>query len=143
MFPASQNNLKLAFFFFFRDLGSGSSLSFSRLFYDEHWSKHRVVTCLDWSPQVSSTFLRRSLSGRMLNQLFLITAAFYIDISLPLNSPASILSCSSPRITTTKMLHMNRMVLLLCGTSNLRRRHQNTSFIVRYLLPLHMVSPIV
>uniref|UniRef100_A0A3Q3RY11 Dynein cytoplasmic 1 intermediate chain 1 n=1 Tax=Mastacembelus armatus TaxID=205130 RepID=A0A3Q3RY11_9TELE len=29
----------------------GSSLSFSRLFYDEHWSKHRVVTCLDWSPQ--------------------------------------------------------------------------------------------
>ncbi|XP_069373033.1 cytoplasmic dynein 1 intermediate chain 1 isoform X9 [Paralichthys olivaceus] len=33
------------------DSGSGSSLSFSRLFYDEHWSKHRVVTCLDWSPQ--------------------------------------------------------------------------------------------
>ncbi|KAK9526986.1 hypothetical protein VZT92_015652 [Zoarces viviparus] len=31
--------------------GSGSSLSFSRLFYDEHWSKHRVITCLDWSPQ--------------------------------------------------------------------------------------------
>ncbi|XP_075961946.1 dynein cytoplasmic 1 intermediate chain 1a isoform X4 [Anarhichas minor] len=33
------------------DSGSGSSLSFSRLFYDEHWSKHRVITCLDWSPQ--------------------------------------------------------------------------------------------
>ncbi|XP_051245523.1 cytoplasmic dynein 1 intermediate chain 1 isoform X3 [Dicentrarchus labrax] len=33
------------------DLGSGSSLSFSRLFYDEHWSKHRVITCLDWSLQ--------------------------------------------------------------------------------------------
>ncbi|XP_014851435.1 PREDICTED: cytoplasmic dynein 1 intermediate chain 1-like, partial [Poecilia mexicana] len=33
------------------DLGSGSSLSFCRLFYDEHWSKHRVITCLDWSPQ--------------------------------------------------------------------------------------------
>uniref|UniRef100_A0A8C5HZC0 Cytoplasmic dynein 1 intermediate chain 1 n=1 Tax=Gouania willdenowi TaxID=441366 RepID=A0A8C5HZC0_GOUWI len=33
------------------DSGSGSSLSFSRLFYDEHWSKHRVVTCLDWSNQ--------------------------------------------------------------------------------------------
>uniref|UniRef100_A0AAQ5ZX99 Cytoplasmic dynein 1 intermediate chain 1 n=1 Tax=Amphiprion ocellaris TaxID=80972 RepID=A0AAQ5ZX99_AMPOC len=29
----------------------GRSLSFSRLFYDEHWSKHRVITCLDWSPQ--------------------------------------------------------------------------------------------
>ncbi|KAG7500878.1 cytoplasmic dynein 1 intermediate chain 1 isoform X5 [Solea senegalensis] len=33
------------------DSGSGSSLSCSRLFYDEHWSKHRVITCLDWSPQ--------------------------------------------------------------------------------------------
>uniref|UniRef100_A0A3Q2D386 Dynein cytoplasmic 1 intermediate chain 1 n=1 Tax=Cyprinodon variegatus TaxID=28743 RepID=A0A3Q2D386_CYPVA len=33
------------------DLGSGSSLYLSRLFYDEHWSKHRVITCLDWSPQ--------------------------------------------------------------------------------------------
>uniref|UniRef100_A0A671UYK4 Dynein cytoplasmic 1 intermediate chain 1 n=1 Tax=Sparus aurata TaxID=8175 RepID=A0A671UYK4_SPAAU len=33
------------------DSGSGSSLSLSRLFYDEHWSKHRVITCLDWSPQ--------------------------------------------------------------------------------------------
>ncbi|XP_037549084.1 cytoplasmic dynein 1 intermediate chain 1 [Nematolebias whitei] len=33
------------------DSGSGSSLSFNRLFYDEHWSKHRVITCLDWSPQ--------------------------------------------------------------------------------------------
>uniref|UniRef100_A0A3Q3K774 Uncharacterized protein n=1 Tax=Monopterus albus TaxID=43700 RepID=A0A3Q3K774_MONAL len=33
------------------DKEGGSSLSFSRLFYDEHWSKHRVVTCLDWSPQ--------------------------------------------------------------------------------------------
>ncbi|XP_053718353.1 cytoplasmic dynein 1 intermediate chain 1 isoform X5 [Synchiropus splendidus] len=28
-----------------------SSLSVSRVFYDEHWSKHRVVTSLDWSPQ--------------------------------------------------------------------------------------------
>uniref|UniRef100_A0A8C2J3T4 Dynein cytoplasmic 1 intermediate chain 1 n=1 Tax=Cyprinus carpio TaxID=7962 RepID=A0A8C2J3T4_CYPCA len=33
------------------DLQGGSSLSLSRLFYDEHWSKHRVITCLDWSPQ--------------------------------------------------------------------------------------------
>lgn len=33
------------------ELSGGSSLSFSRLFYDEHWSKHRVITCLDWSPQ--------------------------------------------------------------------------------------------
>ncbi|XP_060713247.1 cytoplasmic dynein 1 intermediate chain 1 isoform X2 [Tachysurus vachellii] len=33
------------------DLQGGSILSFNRLFYDEHWSKHRVITCLDWSPQ--------------------------------------------------------------------------------------------
>uniref|UniRef100_A0A672Q8G6 Dynein cytoplasmic 1 intermediate chain 1 n=1 Tax=Sinocyclocheilus grahami TaxID=75366 RepID=A0A672Q8G6_SINGR len=33
------------------DLQGGSSLSFNRLFYDEHWSHHRVITCLDWSPQ--------------------------------------------------------------------------------------------
>uniref|UniRef100_A0A8C9TVE6 Dynein cytoplasmic 1 intermediate chain 1b n=1 Tax=Scleropages formosus TaxID=113540 RepID=A0A8C9TVE6_SCLFO len=33
------------------DVQGGSNLSFNRLFYDEHWSKHRVVTCLDWSPQ--------------------------------------------------------------------------------------------
>uniref|UniRef100_A0AAY4AVA2 Cytoplasmic dynein 1 intermediate chain 1 n=1 Tax=Denticeps clupeoides TaxID=299321 RepID=A0AAY4AVA2_9TELE len=35
------------------DMQAGSNLSFNRLFYDEHWSKHRVVTCLDWSPQYS------------------------------------------------------------------------------------------
>ncbi|XP_051520264.1 cytoplasmic dynein 1 intermediate chain 1-like isoform X2 [Myxocyprinus asiaticus] len=33
------------------DLQGGSSLSLNRLFYDERWSKHRVITCLDWSPQ--------------------------------------------------------------------------------------------
>ncbi|XP_078811073.1 dynein cytoplasmic 1 intermediate chain 1a isoform X8 [Oryzias latipes] len=33
------------------DVGSGSRLSLSRVFYDEHWSKRRVITCLDWSPQ--------------------------------------------------------------------------------------------
>ncbi|XP_067111472.1 cytoplasmic dynein 1 intermediate chain 1 [Osmerus mordax] len=33
------------------DMQGGSSLSLSRLFYDERWSKHRVITCLDWSPQ--------------------------------------------------------------------------------------------
>ncbi|XP_043117188.1 cytoplasmic dynein 1 intermediate chain 1 isoform X3 [Puntigrus tetrazona] len=33
------------------DMQAGSNLSFNRHFYDEHWSKHRVVTSLDWSPQ--------------------------------------------------------------------------------------------
>ncbi|KAA0710403.1 Cytoplasmic dynein 1 intermediate chain 1 [Triplophysa tibetana] len=33
------------------DLQGGSSLSLCRLFYDERWSKRRVITCLDWSPQ--------------------------------------------------------------------------------------------
>ncbi|KAA0703270.1 Cytoplasmic dynein 1 intermediate chain 1 [Triplophysa tibetana] len=35
------------------DMQAGSNLSFNRHFYDEHWSKHRVVTSLDWSPQSS------------------------------------------------------------------------------------------
>ncbi|XP_051567344.1 cytoplasmic dynein 1 intermediate chain 2-like isoform X2 [Myxocyprinus asiaticus] len=29
----------------------GAKLSMNRQFADERWSKHRVVTCLDWSPQ--------------------------------------------------------------------------------------------
>ncbi|KAM4688375.1 cytoplasmic dynein 1 intermediate chain 1 isoform 2-T3 [Discoglossus pictus] len=33
------------------DIQAGANLSFNRQFYDEHWSKHRVVTCLDWSLQ--------------------------------------------------------------------------------------------
>uniref|UniRef100_A0A8C5MH14 Dynein cytoplasmic 1 intermediate chain 1 n=1 Tax=Leptobrachium leishanense TaxID=445787 RepID=A0A8C5MH14_9ANUR len=33
------------------DIQAGANLSFNRQFYDEHWSKHRVVTCLDWSTQ--------------------------------------------------------------------------------------------
>ncbi|XP_077124244.1 cytoplasmic dynein 1 intermediate chain 1 isoform X4 [Ranitomeya variabilis] len=35
------------------DIQAGANLSFNRQFYDEHWSKHRVVTCLDWSLQSS------------------------------------------------------------------------------------------
>ncbi|NXC16151.1 DC1I1 protein, partial [Corythaeola cristata] len=34
-----------------RDVQAGANLSFNRQFYDEHWSKHRVVTCMDWSLQ--------------------------------------------------------------------------------------------
>ncbi|XP_075683860.1 cytoplasmic dynein 1 intermediate chain 1 isoform X2 [Rhinoderma darwinii] len=33
------------------DIQAGANLSYNRQFYDEHWSKHRVVTCLDWSLQ--------------------------------------------------------------------------------------------
>ncbi|XP_053120831.1 cytoplasmic dynein 1 intermediate chain 1 isoform X7 [Hemicordylus capensis] len=33
------------------DIQAGANLSFNRQFYDEHWSKHRVVTCMDWSLQ--------------------------------------------------------------------------------------------
>uniref|UniRef100_A0A3Q3XJ38 Uncharacterized protein n=1 Tax=Mola mola TaxID=94237 RepID=A0A3Q3XJ38_MOLML len=33
------------------DKEGSAGLSLCRLFYDEHWSKHRVITCLDWSPQ--------------------------------------------------------------------------------------------
>uniref|UniRef100_A0AAY4EQX9 Dynein cytoplasmic 1 intermediate chain 2 n=1 Tax=Denticeps clupeoides TaxID=299321 RepID=A0AAY4EQX9_9TELE len=33
------------------EIQAGAKLSLNRQFSDERWSKHRVVTCLDWSPQ--------------------------------------------------------------------------------------------
>ncbi|XP_057708050.1 dynein, cytoplasmic 1, intermediate chain 2a isoform X1 [Corythoichthys intestinalis] len=33
------------------EIPGGAKLSLNRQFTDERWSKHRVVTCLDWSPQ--------------------------------------------------------------------------------------------
>ncbi|XP_042192280.1 cytoplasmic dynein 1 intermediate chain 2 isoform X1 [Callorhinchus milii] len=33
------------------ELQGGTKLSLNRSFFDERWSKHRVVTCMDWSPQ--------------------------------------------------------------------------------------------
>uniref|UniRef100_A0A3B4DSU2 Dynein, cytoplasmic 1, intermediate chain 2a n=1 Tax=Pygocentrus nattereri TaxID=42514 RepID=A0A3B4DSU2_PYGNA len=33
------------------EMQAGAKLSLNRQFMDERWSKHRVVTCLDWSPQ--------------------------------------------------------------------------------------------
>ncbi|CAB1317196.1 unnamed protein product [Coregonus sp. 'balchen'] len=34
-----------------REMQAGAKMSLSRVFSDERWSKNRVVTCLDWSPQ--------------------------------------------------------------------------------------------
>ncbi|XP_060776421.1 cytoplasmic dynein 1 intermediate chain 1 isoform X1 [Neoarius graeffei] len=39
------------------DTQAGLNLSFSRQLYDEQWSKNRVVTCLDWSPQYSELLM--------------------------------------------------------------------------------------
>lgn len=36
----------------FSDLQAGAKLVLNRQFADERWTKNRVVTCLDWSPQV-------------------------------------------------------------------------------------------
>ncbi|XP_045570789.1 dynein, cytoplasmic 1, intermediate chain 2a isoform X2 [Salmo salar] len=35
------------------EMQAGAKMSLSRVFSDERWSKNRVVTCLDWSPQYS------------------------------------------------------------------------------------------
>lgn len=122
-----------------RDLGSGSSLSFSRLFYDEHWSKHRVITCLDWSPQVRpETFPNSKWFAK--NEPCLCWY-FFLFISFcgcfpsckPFPFSLSILSCWLPPITIMRMLHTNQMALLWCGTSSLRRPPQSTSFTVRYV----------
>lgn len=34
------------------ELQAGAKLVLNRQFSDERWTKNRVVTCLDWSPQV-------------------------------------------------------------------------------------------
>ena len=34
------------------DLQAGAKLVLCRQFADDRWTKNRVVTCLDWSPQV-------------------------------------------------------------------------------------------
>lgn len=43
-----------------RDLQAGAKLVLNRQFADEHWTKNRVVTCLDWSPQVCDSVSVRS-----------------------------------------------------------------------------------
>ena len=44
---------KYSFFSVFSsDLQAGAKLVLNRQFADERWTKNRVVTCLDWSPQV-------------------------------------------------------------------------------------------
>ena len=50
------NTLTLNFFFSFRsDAQAAGKMSFNREFFDERWSRHRTVTCLDWSTQVLVT----------------------------------------------------------------------------------------
>lgn len=74
--------------------------------------------------------------------------SFYLNMYLSLSLfltlvVSSIFSCSilnywlHPTITM-KMLPTNQMVLPWCGTSNLRRLHQSTSFTVRYFKPLNL-----
>ncbi|KAF6033005.1 DYNC1I1 [Bugula neritina] len=39
------------------DHGFGEKLKLQRVFYDEHWTKHRHVTCMDWSKQYQELLL--------------------------------------------------------------------------------------
>uniref|UniRef100_A0A8C7LEL9 Dynein cytoplasmic 1 intermediate chain 2 n=1 Tax=Oncorhynchus kisutch TaxID=8019 RepID=A0A8C7LEL9_ONCKI len=39
------------------EMQAGAKMSLSRVFSDERWSKNRVVTCLDWSPQYPELLL--------------------------------------------------------------------------------------
>lgn len=45
----------------FSEMQAGAKLSLNRQFMDERWSKHRVVTCLDWSPQVIKEHVFRTI----------------------------------------------------------------------------------
>ena len=58
VFPISTsmlNTLTLNFFSFCSDAQAAGKMSFNREFFDERWSRHRTVTCLDWSTQVLVT----------------------------------------------------------------------------------------
>lgn len=47
------NIIFFGFGLFCREIQAGAKLSLNRQFFDERWSKHRVVSCLDWSSQVN------------------------------------------------------------------------------------------
>ncbi|KAJ8796551.1 hypothetical protein J1605_002148 [Eschrichtius robustus] len=57
------------------DVQAGANLSFNRQFYDEHWSKHRVVTCMDWSLQFSNSS-KTSFSSPTLVVLVVMPSTF-------------------------------------------------------------------
>lgn len=44
----------------YREIQAGAKLSLNRQFFDERWSKHRVVSCLDWSSQVKNAYIKQS-----------------------------------------------------------------------------------
>lgn len=47
----------------YSEMQAGAKLSLTRQFTDERWSKHRVVTCLDWSPQVTKEYILRAIGA--------------------------------------------------------------------------------
>ncbi len=51
------------------EMQAGAKLSLNRKFVDDRWSKQRVVTCLDWSPQVRD----------LLNLIYVKTLSINID----------------------------------------------------------------
>lgn len=46
----------------YREIQAGAKLSLNRQFFDERWSKHRVVSCLDWSSQVKQNASSKQLT---------------------------------------------------------------------------------
>ncbi|CAL8397175.1 unnamed protein product [Gadus morhua 'NCC'] len=74
------------------ELAGGSSLSLSRLFYDEHWSKHRVITCLDWSPQPPITTTKTPPMSRTV-------WALVWNIKFKKATPEYIFHCQSPVVS--------------------------------------------
>ncbi|XP_053189991.1 cytoplasmic dynein 1 intermediate chain 1 isoform X4 [Scomber japonicus] len=80
------------------DLAGGSSLSCSRLFYDEHWSKHRVITCLDWSPQYPE-LLVASYNNNEDAPHEPDGVALVWNIKFKKNTPEYIFHCQSPVVS--------------------------------------------
>lgn len=70
-------------FVFPSEIQAGAKLSLNRQFMDERWSKHRVVTCLDWSLQVFFFFfVIKPNSGTNLSEHHLEVVCNYENVNL-------------------------------------------------------------
>ena len=130
---------------------SGERLKLNREFFDERWSKHRIVTSMDWSTQVNHQY---SASGWCHFIVYYsrwrsFFAEHFLYDSKYLNDPWHCLySCKQQgflfschlyssqsywlrRTVLTKIHLMTPMAWHLCGTRASRKTRQNMCSIVR------------
>ncbi|KAG9329849.1 hypothetical protein JZ751_028960, partial [Albula glossodonta] len=79
---------------------AGAKLSLNRQFMDERWSKHRVVTCLDWSPQPDGVALVWNMKYKKTTPEYV----FHCQVS---SSPVTALPCSVLWVMSLSQLHLD------------------------------------